>query len=705
MPFVVEEVIVEGFRGFREPVQIPYGRGLTIVTGTNGSGKSSALNAIAWALAGKQIAKKDLGPLQVPERKGWEVVHIEERRCRVDILLSDEAERMRIRRSSDRQGLSVERGGAAIDEDPLTTLGLTMDSLLSTVFLVQEATRAAISVEERLRERLFLELAGLGELQVLESALDSSLRAAEKAEERIVSTRRTVETRIAGQVSLKRVNLERLRGEAKGKGLRAEETRSEDASLFARRIREEVEALAVRYDLPAPTLPEVTGPSELGEFGRAGREALAAIEAAHPHARRHEERVRVQRAAATLRLEVHEHDVERKGADKERKSLAEGGSEPEIRAKLTETEEVLSATRAEITRAGAYQEMLVRALAYFATVSPGMPIDCPVCGRGGIDLAHVRAELGRQVDPVVVAPLRAREQVLEAEAAALKVTLRRWQALASAAERLSLREVQLRARAGELRGSPVEAAESLDRVVEAVISSAQEEIDELGRLLSERAEAIARVREAIGRLAIIQRIHEDEATLAGLDALTSDPAFVSLREEEFAAQLLLSLVRELGKRLREEKRQRFGERFTAVETEVERLYAALVGRADAPSLWIDPARWTVQAGREGEGREVTQFFNVGDLTGVAICLFLASARRARHDAGFVLLDEPAQNLDDEHKRRLAGILTELARERQVIVATADAVFLSELERAGTVERRTVRLRALAAGRGIATEEA
>jgi len=61
---------------------------------------------------------------------------------------------------------------------------------------------------------------------------------------------------------------------------------------------------------------------------------------------------------------------------------------------------------------------------------------------------------------------------------------------------------------------------------------------------------------------------------------------------------------------------------------------------------------------------------------VAISLFLAMAKRS--PAGLVILDDPSQSLDLEHKKALIEVLQALMDEIQVIVATQDEVFAEQM---------------------------
>jgi DNA repair exonuclease SbcCD ATPase subunit len=59
---------------------------------------------------------------------------------------------------------------------------------------------------------------------------------------------------------------------------------------------------------------------------------------------------------------------------------------------------------------------------------------------------------------------------------------------------------------------------------------------------------------------------------------------------------------------------------------------------------------------------------------VALSVYLALATQLQHNLGFVILDDPSQNLDTKHKQALVGILSRLAPQLQVLVGTQDSEF-------------------------------
>ncbi len=49
----LKEIEIEGFRGIREKTVVPFGEDFTVITGANGAGKSSVIDAVEFALSGR----------------------------------------------------------------------------------------------------------------------------------------------------------------------------------------------------------------------------------------------------------------------------------------------------------------------------------------------------------------------------------------------------------------------------------------------------------------------------------------------------------------------------------------------------------------------------------------------------------------------------------------------------------------------------
>ncbi|BDU76838.1 AAA family ATPase [Mesoterricola sediminis] len=83
---------------------------------------------------------------------------------------------------------------------------------------------------------------------------------------------------------------------------------------------------------------------------------------------------------------------------------------------------------------------------------------------------------------------------------------------------------------------------------------------------------------------------------------------------------------------------------------------------------------------EGTKTDAHRVLSEGEQRAMALALFLAEVSFQGHHST-VIFDDPSTSLDHRHRRRMAQRLVALACERQVLIFTHDAVFLSEIDMA------------------------
>jgi predicted ATPase len=122
-------------------------------------------------------------------------------------------------------------------------------------------------------------------------------------------------------------------------------------------------------------------------------------------------------------------------------------------------------------------------------------------------------------------------------------------------------------------------------------------------------------------------------------------------------------------------RQSFGWRLTKMNNNREAI-DQILGRI----LGYAP-QWTIEPAREGHGQYTARFYTghgahsaegVGE--GLLSLLFLADALYDSEPGHIIVIDEPELSLHPEPQRRLAEILAEYARDRQIIYATHSPYF-------------------------------
>lgn len=83
---------------------------------------------------------------------------------------------------------------------------------------------------------------------------------------------------------------------------------------------------------------------------------------------------------------------------------------------------------------------------------------------------------------------------------------------------------------------------------------------------------------------------------------------------------------------------------------------------------------------KGSKLDAHKVLSEGEQRAIALALFLAEIRSLPHRSA-IIFDDPSTSLDHRYRRKMAERIVTLAEERQVIVLTHDAVFLTELHNA------------------------
>ncbi len=113
--------------------------------------------------------------------------------------------------------------------------------------------------------------------------------------------------------------------------------------------------------------------------------------------------------------------------------------------------------------------------------------------------------------------------------------------------------------------------------------------------------------------------------------------------------------------------------------QIDSYYTKLVGHPIFKKIRIVPEKgetpiYSLQAvGTQGSTYLQTRLSNA-QMNSAAIALFLANNEKLAQNFGTVLMDDPTQSMDTEHKEALSKLISELSKTRQVIVSTEDREF-------------------------------
>ncbi|MEM2922429.1 MAG: hypothetical protein QXF26_08960, partial [Candidatus Bathyarchaeia archaeon] len=73
-------------------------------------------------------------------------------------------------------------------------------------------------------------------------------------------------------------------------------------------------------------------------------------------------------------------------------------------------------------------------------------------------------------------------------------------------------------------------------------------------------------------------------------------------------------------------------------------------------------------------------FSTAQLNAAALAIFMSNSSRTKGELPLMILDDPTQSMDSEHKEALAKLVSKLAETYQMIVSTEDEETRNLLER-------------------------
>lgn len=217
-PSPIRNVSIEAFRGFREAMSLDIDASAVILTGPNGTGKTSFFDAIQWALTGKLERLEELRSRRNVEHVVNRWRHGEPAIVELELVIG-EAE-YRLRRSGDYRDSTLELSGDQLGSlfggeaerhlrhvlEPGTDLPLDV-ALAATGILQQDVMRAVLQAKPADRYRHVSMLLGLGDLEDFEDAVKRAVASSTESLQAVERDR----NRAQGALDATRERLERSR--------------------------------------------------------------------------------------------------------------------------------------------------------------------------------------------------------------------------------------------------------------------------------------------------------------------------------------------------------------------------------------------------------------------------------------------------------------------------------------------------------------
>jgi exonuclease SbcC len=691
--FVLRRLTAEGFRGIGDQLDLSFHPRVTLLLAPNGCGKTSILGAVEWALFGELHDQ----PRENATNDELVNIHHHPREARVVLELASRDDTLvveRTKRAGKRaSALTVTFSGVRRFEDAeaeqflFQKLGLTFEDFYRAVYLHQESIRGLLVDEPRVRNESLDRLFGVDKLRDILSAL--SPKAVRDRIKEIEAEKGRATAKLQGSVDAVNDRYERALQDAKRDGLDADElTVSAGSRTLAEIVARLAQAAAHVEFMDTVAIETPTSWSDLDRLARRARELVKSIRdrgiglqlgpgASDSMTQAVQARTRLEGATAEAG----------KASEELAAKVQLHGSEEQIEQRLAEARQALADLDSESHRLGAHKSVVAETITYLRAAPDAR--ECPVCGRPieGRDLIvrlqeGLEDEVRRQIEQLHDKQTKARTEIGSLQTALADIqqasrNVGRTQSQLTDASLAAIRGIgrdveagavtdALAAKIRELEAAAAKAANAR-REAEGLLSGVEASIDRV-RVLYRCLQAEDERNQAMGRLGTMES-----------DESQADTQLAALGDLEEGIETIARAVQEVaGERAR-----------VALDGSHERVGAYYGDLCNHP--YFDRLRIAVEeqrvmgtarnnyiirayASSDGETTLASSRLSTAQMNCAALSIYLALASGLEHNLGFLIMDDPSQSLDAEHKLALARLLLSTGKDLQLVVATHDEEF-------------------------------
>jgi DNA repair exonuclease SbcCD ATPase subunit len=703
MPCTVKSVSITGFRGFNSQQEIYLSRDLVLLFGDNGTGKSSTLSAIEWCLFG------DVAFIRYEGRTHDELVSTFQNEGAVRLALQSPGGIIIIERTKlkgrEKTHLKITFPDSSVFEGEQAeqavyrAFRLTFDDFIRSTFLHQESVRGLLTENPVDRNAALDRLFGLDALRNLTDGI-RSVKISDR-QEKLQAKIDKLEAEIRASLAEAKRRLDESKKKGKQAGLSDGQFEIKHGIRLVKESGSDLSKLADESGFDRPSIEEPTAFSSLLEVAESIRGYIKRIRKKLPEQAKVDELNRERTRASSVLSDYSSKKSEALLKEQNLRAFEKehGGSDAisgHIKAAARKIEQ-LDKERAEIK---SKFKVIKDALQYLQETGENA---CPVCGRTLQDreklLEHLKSELeGREAKDIEAID----DKIDKAQGA-------KAEAEKEEREHKRLSDETTRARHG-LEGVVSEAAAVLQRVITAKddskallrehIAGLDSQIKKFEKPLQERETQLQRIEDRCQKMTQIAEVLKEEENIKKFEKLLEGKELQALQGGILELESLREILDAISKAATKVQTDLAASMIKNAHHEISLYYKTICNHPYYENLEIDVQPRTVRGTlrneyyikgvnkSEAEEALASQKFSTGQMNCVALAIYLALAKKDiySHNLGFLILDDPSQNLDTSHKKALAEILLQLVPQKQVILATHDNELQAILQAAGAEKK-------------------
>ncbi len=693
---IIESISIEGLRGFNRAQPVRFDGAHALIAGRMGTGKSSTLCAIEWAMFG------DIAHIKCSEsRTQAEFVNANKVDQKAKVILKlkgDDGEYIIQREKHAKKKdfnltLSTPYGEFEADDaaNQIYSLFGTFEDFHRSVFLHQEAVRTILTENPEERDAALDRLFGLERTRQLMSAIPVPL--VRKEYEKLNNDKTRIEERIKGATQQAEVEMKRAREEALEMGLKKEDFSLSGCGEKFKKITKNISVASENCGIQKPSFLEPTSEGNISKGLKKVKEILKNCRLQITATSKFNELQRDLKQINGLKEELEKTLRELTEAQEEYKKMEEEWGTTE---KMEKQENEIKLNDEKLGREREAMDSIYRLIADGVEVLSKQDLTyCPICDTK-ISSKDVLSRLETKVSIALKERLSQIDNGRKENREALLKLETNKKAMAKAISHVEETEKAKNTTenaVGDMLQLKSKDSKFLLTKIKERLLELQIELEKTEKALAEKNEILQAIEDSADTCKAIARVLEKEAEYDRIkETFAEEGSQIEILKTQIAEMSALhARLQGISDAIANTQINLAKEFVGKGQDKISDYYARLCGHPYYNSIRIDIDQrnvkgiqkntYNIKAFNNKEGREtlVSTRFSTGQMNCAALSIFLALSSMLDKKPKFVILDDPSQNLDTEHKKSLVKILGDVALENQVIIATQDAELAEEIE--------------------------
>lgn len=691
--YCIQSLEVEGFRGINEKKRFDFDRPFIFLFGKNGVGKSSVLGAIEWCFFG------DLEYVRMESRTKDELINSFnlDGECKVKIVLKCGNETCSLSREKELGSrdthLTLEcLQGKFEDEEAQNRcsalFNLSFDDFYRAVYLHQESIRGLLIDDPKERDEAMDRLFGLERMRdIIESV---PLRDIADLIGDLQVKKDKIEEKTKGAIIQYESDLKKLEKEAEELNLNKDKQTLEYGKKISGKLITDINTIARQHNLG---LSEINPPTETKELNTVANKIKSNLNECRKKVAEVSELPKLTKRKTDLgsyseRLSENKVELTRCEEDK-KKIIEEFGDQETILSKNKKIDEEVNKFGDLRKSTNVKFRLLEDAIECLESTKNEV---CPVCN-SEIDRKKLVKKLKSEVKETQQKEIKQIDtsvKKLKEEKEINEDKLNELDRINKKVDELSKLKKKILSSIGDVLQKEVMNEEDIDTAIINEIKKLEIDITKLTNVYGQREEEFQKIENEIEKLRIVYKVIKKREEFNEIKVVSP--------EEDKETGTLQEGVDKLG--LFKKQLEGIIESMTKIQIDlatemidkssanIKKTYTKLCGHPYYDNLQINVKSrnvkgyvknsYLLRAFNSSENKDtlVSTRFSTGQMNCVALSVYLSLSKVLPHRLGFLILDDPSQNLDTEHKEALCSILKEIKTDSQIIIASQD----NELEK-------------------------